>query len=270
MTDPAPRRTRHPFLPLFLLGLIGIASLPFMIAPMLRVSPPPLPPGVTPPPLWAMVLLSLINPVLLLAAATAVGAWCVPRLGLDSHVIARAETGRPVWRALRREAPLALGVGAAVALVTIPLDLLFEPQLGAAWREAVAKVSESTGAQAVLTGLLYGGITEEIMLRWGVLSFLAWAGWRLLQGRGSPPGPAVMWGAIIGSALAFGAGHLPAVAALAPLTPILVVRTVMLNAIAGVAFGWLFWRRSLEAAMLAHATANLVAALARATGLLPS
>ena len=271
MSDPA-RRTRHPFLPLFLLGLIGVASLPFVVGPMLRAAPPPLPPGVTPPPFWAMVMLSLINPVLFLAIGTAVGAWCVPRLGLVSHVVARAEAGRPVWPALRREAPLALGIGAGVALLIIPLDLLFEPHLGTAWREAVAKLrdQEPAGPGAVLAGLLYGGITEEIMLRWGMLSFLAWAGWRLFQRRRSAPGSAVMWGAIIGSAALFGVGHLPAVAALAPLTPILAVRTVALNAVAGLALGWLFWRRSLEAAMLAHATANLVAALARASGLLPS
>jgi membrane protease YdiL (CAAX protease family) len=31
------------------------------------------------------------------------------------------------------------------------------------------------------------------------------------------------------------------------------VRTVLLNALGGVLFGWLFWRRSLEVAMVAHA-----------------
>jgi hypothetical protein len=51
---------------------------------------------------------------------------------------------------------------------------------------------------------------------------------------------------------------LPAVRAMVPFTPVVVTRTVLLNAIAGVAFGWLFWRRSLEAAMIADATGHVV------------
>ena len=47
-------------------------------------------------------------------------------------------------------------------------------------------------------------------------------------------------------------GHLPAIAALTPLTPIVILRTVGLNALLGLAFGWLFWRRGLEHAMVAH------------------
>lgn len=42
------------------------------------------------------------------------------------------------------------------------------------------------------------------------------------------------------------------------LTPALVVRTVLLNTIVGVALGWLFWRRSLETAMVAHAAFHVV------------
>jgi len=36
------------------------------------------------------------------------------------------------------------------------------------------------------------------------------------------------------------------------LTIALIIRTVLLNAIVGVALGWLFWQRSLETAMVAR------------------
>ena len=63
------------------------------------------------------------------------------------------------------------------------------------------------------------------------------------------------------SALLFGLSHLPALAAQAELTVGLVARTVLLNALGGVAFGVLFWRRHLEAAMVAHASAHVVISL---------
>jgi membrane protease YdiL (CAAX protease family) len=67
----------------------------------------------------------------------------------------------------------------------------------------------------------------------------------------------VMWFSILLAALLFGVLHLPAVATLTPLTSLLVARTVLLNAFGGVVFGWLYWRRSLEAGMVAHATAHI-------------
>jgi membrane protease YdiL (CAAX protease family) len=62
-----------------------------------------------------------------------------------------------------------------------------------------------------------------------------------------------MWFAIIIAAVLFGIGHLPALAQSVGLTPALIARTVLLNAIAGVILGWLYWQRSLEAAMVGHA-----------------
>jgi membrane protease YdiL (CAAX protease family) len=65
------------------------------------------------------------------------------------------------------------------------------------------------------------------------------------------------------AALVFAAGHLPALAAMVEPTPALVARTLALNAIAGLVYGWLFLTRGLEAAMLAHGATHVGFALAR-------
>jgi membrane protease YdiL (CAAX protease family) len=89
------------------------------------------------------------------------------------------------------------------------------------------------------------------------MTALAWVGWRL-AGRPARLSPRVGWTAVVLVAVLFGVGHLPAVAATTPLTTPLVVRTVALNAAAGVVYGWLYWRKSLEAAMFAHAASHVV------------
>jgi len=66
------------------------------------------------------------------------------------------------------------------------------------------------------------------------------------------------WVAILLSAVLFGVGHLPALATVVDPTPLVVVRTIALNAVAGIALGWLYWQESLEAAMVAHATYHVV------------
>ena len=67
-----------------------------------------------------------------------------------------------------------------------------------------------------------------------------------------------MWTAIVITALLFGAGHLPTTAAMLPLTPLVVARALLLNGIGGIVFGWLYWKRDLLAAMLAHFSADVV------------
>ncbi len=100
-------------------------------------------------------------------------------------------------------------------------------------------------------------------MRWGLMSLFAWALHRTLARRvASVPGAVVMTAAPL-SALVFAAGHRPALAALTELTPAAVARTLALNTVAGLVYGWPFWRRNLEAAMTAHAATHLGFALLR-------
>jgi hypothetical protein len=62
---------------------------------------------------------------------------------------------------------------------------------------------------------------------------------------------------VVAAAL-FAVGHLPATAALLPLTPLVVVRALVLNGLSGLVFGWLTWKRGILAAMLAHFSADIV------------
>ena len=87
------------------------------------------------------------------------------------------------------------------------------------------------------------------------LAWLLGLVWREAPGR---PAAGAFWTANLGAAILFGLGHLPATAALVPLTSFVVLRAIVLNGIGGVVFGHLYWRRGLEAAMLAHFSADIV------------
>ncbi|WP_255151994.1 CPBP family intramembrane glutamic endopeptidase [Halorarius halobius] len=195
---------------------------------------------------------TVVNNGLLVLVAVLAGAFAAPRVGLRSHLLARTAGDPAPASSLRADLPLAAGVGLGAVAAVLALDAAFAPLLAA---DLARLPSESATVASVLAfapvRFLYGGITEELLLRFGLMTGLAYLGGRAL-GR-EAPGAGVMWAAVLVSALLFGVGHLPAaLAAFGELTPLLVVRTVLLNAVAGVAFGWLYWRRSLEAAMVAH------------------
>jgi hypothetical protein len=114
---------------------------------------------------------------------------------------------------------------------------------------------------SLFQGVLYGGLTEEILVRWGLLSGIAW----LLVKVGLRTKIAT-WIAVVAAAMLFAAGHLPALVAAAELNAPLVARTLLLNAIGGLAFGTLFVRHNLESAMLAHMVAHVMFFIARLFG----
>ena len=119
----------------------------------------------------------------------------------------------------------------------------------------------------ILARLLYGGISEEVLLRWGVMTGVAWLLWRFVQKARGAVRPALVWTAIVASALLFAAGHLPvAHHLLGGLTRETFAWVIAANSSFGLVFGWLYWRRGLEAAMVAHALTHLVSYLLARSG----
>lgn len=197
-------------------------------------------------PFPVLVVASVLQSAVLLAIAVFVGLRAADAVGLRTPLTNAIAARSGIREALRRLGPWsAAAIGIAASGLIIGLDaVVFRPLLPE-FGAAAASVAPSR-----IEGLLasfYGGIAEEILTRLFLVSVIAW----ILRGR-------AIWLAVVIAALLFGAGHLPAIATVAPLTPALVVRTIVLNSLAGIAFGWLFWRRGLEAGMISHFTADLV------------
>lgn len=242
---------------LFLLGVIGVAVAAVENVPVVRALP-----GFESASFPLLVVLAAANSVILLGVFVLLGTATAPRVGLRSHVYAWASGEPPEWDALRDSLGLAVGLGIALFVVIAVLDVAFASFVRLEVPPLVGE--EALRSLSIPMRVLYGGITEELLLRWGVMAPSAWMLWRLRGVVGSAPrrpSDATMWAAIVLSATLFGIGHLPALAASYTLTTPLIVRTVVLNAVGGIGFGWLFWKHSLESGMVAHAAfhATLVA-----------
>jgi hypothetical protein len=184
--------------------------------------------------------------------------WRLPpahAMGLGAPYIEAAIGGKPQWGLLANALPVAAGIG----VLCFALMFLLECYWFAAHVPVALKNSE-VNAKAWMRFLasFYGGLSEEILTRLFLISGLAWTlglVWRNNNGGVADGG---FWLAIILAAVLFGLGHLPTTRAFTPLTPMITIRAVMLNGIAGIAFGWLFWQYGLEVAMMAHFTADVL------------
>lgn len=203
---------------------------------------------------------AIVNSLIILVPACLLGAYTARRVGLRVYFLDRVTTGDSIWPRLRPEIRLAASMGVLGGVVIIALDMALSPFIAAELPQSAIGMPRPTLTEVILflpVRFLYGGVTEELLLRFGLMSAIAFGAWYVTGRRGIGPSSTIMWVAIVAAAVLFGVGHLPALAQVVDLSPLLVARTILLNAILGVAFGWLYWRRSLEAAMIGHMTAHV-------------
>jgi membrane protease YdiL (CAAX protease family) len=218
-----PHRFSRPALRAFLIGLPDVLSLPLPVQP---------PPGVPSPALAA-------GPAVLLVLSAFAGAWAIRRVDIPFGPL-------PDGGSLRQAIRLAATLGTLSGLLLSLLDQAAVP----VWRGDPAlprSVLESVSTAGLAVGVLYGGLTEEVIFRWGLLTAVAAAAARLL-----PMRIAVMVAVIVSAGL-FALAHLPAAFAGAESwPPAAVVRILGWNALPGTLFGVLYVRRGLAAAVAAH------------------
>ncbi|NBI30231.1 CPBP family intramembrane glutamic endopeptidase [Chengkuizengella marina] len=111
---------------------------------------------------------------------------------------------------------------------------------------------------ALLVGVLYGGFFEEILLRLFFMSLLIWIFQKIFNRNKSSLNNKYYWIAIVISAALFAAGHLPATEMLfGELSTNLIVRCFLLNGTGGLLFGYLYWKKGFEYAVLAHMVSHI-------------
>jgi hypothetical protein len=257
-TAPKPRRFNWRIygvlLALLIVGLIGVLPYTFTLqAPTLASVPLPLP---------VLGLISVVQGTILYGLLAAAGLFLANRIGLGAPILEGWLNGEPVRERLKAIAAPSIITGLIAGPVILGLSVLvFNPLLRADFARLGITPPATPRAPAWqgLLASLYGAFDEEIMLRLFMLTLLAWLGSRFSRTADGRPTLAVLWVANILAALLFGAGHLPTVAAMGlPMTGLLVTQIIVLNGLAGLAFGWLYWMRGLESAMLAHFSADII------------
>jgi hypothetical protein len=203
-----------------------------------------------------MAIFTITTVHIVLAVTVAVGLYCAPRLGFQSVVLNRVSQGKPLLAALKPHAIPALGIGAVFGIFLLGVELVTPIMLegiGAERNQTISFfINRFPGA------VIMGGITEELLFRWGFVSLVTFLLWKAVGGERPQPQAWIVWSGIVVAALIFGVSHLPAVFTLYGNSPLIVLFTLLGNAAPAIVFGWIFWRYSIEAAMITHGFAHFV------------
>jgi membrane protease YdiL (CAAX protease family) len=200
-----------------------------------------------------ILLLGIAQNLVLFSVAIFFGLLLSKYIGMGMPILQNALEGKKQTKELKSiiGPSVCLGIlaGILIFLLSIPFNKLI-PELNI--------LEESVSAWKVLLASFYGGIAEEILLRLFLVSLFVWITFKIKKTKDGYPTNFGIWLSIIVAAIIFGLGHLPATAQITSLTGEVVIRAIVLNGIGGVIFGWLYWKKGLESAMIAHFSADIV------------
>lgn len=236
---------------LIIIGLIGVVSILTM-----NISLPPEAESILKEKFTSeqIKLLTLINPTIMLIVTVIIGTALYQKVYLKVPFIERIvglNTDKlEIFNILKYGILGGIIAGVLLSLISfifnsiLPMEFL---ELGESLKPTLA------------TRLLYGGLTEEILMRFGLMTLLVWITSKIFKGTK----PIVYWIGIVISAVIFGLGHFP-IAYQSVGNPSMVLLTYILigNTIGGLIFGWLYWKKGLESAFLAHIFAHVIMVMA--------
>ncbi len=225
---------------IFLLGFLGVLSLlgmglpEDMIPAEVRERFSPL----------VLQLLTMINPLVLMLIMTVVGTILYDKVHLSVPTVERFVGIRTDGTTFAAQIKCGIGWGLIAGLLISLLSAAFYPFLPAEFIEFGNSIELSP-----LTRFGYGGLTEEILMRYGLMTFVIWLIFKVSKKLNS----ATYWTGIIIAAVLFALGHFPAAfAAVESPSASLIAYILLGNTVGGLIFGYLYWKKGLEAAFIAH------------------
>ncbi|MCR9015711.1 CPBP family intramembrane glutamic endopeptidase [Aquiflexum gelatinilyticum] len=226
---------------LFGMGLVGIASL-------LSVSPPSLSPGLEMDPATVRWI-TLVNPIILLIISITIGTLLKEAAGVKLPIL-DSKQGEPLVAVFQSLIQPFLVLTTVSALGVLLIYLCTYRGFGSAYREVI-----NGPGLPFWTRILYGGITEEILMRYGVMTVLLW----ILKEINRPNSHVQFWISNFLTAMLFATGHLPAIFNEVPSPSIWTLIYILGgNFWAGLCFGYAFWRYGLILAILTHMGFHLI------------
>lgn len=228
--------------------LAAIAALPYVWTLFLSSTERP------PIPLSFLIFAQIIQTAIVFSIMIFIGLYLGKKVGFGAPVLESWIRTKSINIKLRSVVwiPVILGVFVGVSLFVLDrvvFAVFIEP--------VTLSQAEPPLWQRILVSF-YGGIGEEIAMRLFLMTLFVWISYKVRRTPAGRPTSLGIWISIILVSVLFGLGHLPMTARFQEITPLVVFRAVLLNGIAGIVFGWLYWKKGLESAMVSHFSTDIV------------
>ncbi len=232
-------------LTLFIIGLLGVFTMLTVTIPLDGL-PKEVLDKISPQTLKYIVL---INPTILLLISVFVGTLLYDKVGFSVPTISSILKIEQPKVKFTEQIKFGVLLGLLAGVLIVLVGAIFKSSLPQAFIDLGNKIKLTTIAR-----FLYGGLTEELLLRFGFMTLVVWIVFKITKNLGD----STYWIGIILASILFAVGHFPVVFS-AVENPTITLLTYILvgNSVAGLFFGWLYWKKGLEAAFIGHIFAHV-------------
>lgn len=231
---------------IFLLGFAGVLSVLASEIPLPAEVLQELQEILTPSQIKIVIL---IQPTILLIGATIIGLVTFKKAGFNA----------PIFEQITKFSENKLDLkkltfyGVVGGLIAGVLIVIVSEGASILLREKMIALEQKIDLSPI-TRFLYGGITEEVLMRFGIMSLIVFITQKITNSQKA----ITYWIAIIISSVIFALAHLPVAMASTDLTIGLFIYILIGNSTGGFIFGWLYWKKGLESAMIAHIFCHVI------------
>jgi membrane protease YdiL (CAAX protease family) len=198
-------------------------------------------------PLPVLIGVQLMQTTLLFAAFISLGLLLAPKVGIEMPLLQQWSSGQGNVRRKSFREPILSGIAVAglslLVFYTVFLSRIPEWPVAA---EAMLPLWKR------FLACFYGAINEEIVARLFCFTLILWLLRKIAHEKSPRAGRPIFWIANLIVAVLFALAHIPSAKLLMPITPLVILALLTINGAASLLFGYLCWKRGLEAAMLAH------------------
>tara|TARA_Y100000588_G_scaffold395275_1_gene522211 strand:+ start:8711 stop:9295 length:585 start_codon:yes stop_codon:yes gene_type:complete len=179
-------------------------------------------------PLWVILLIQLLQSGAIVAISVWIGMTLSSKVNLHSPCFEAIANKSKFVERLRPQLKPGFTAGFIVGVFLIVINYATPSEL-------IANAPQFNPMYRIFAEVFYGGITEEILMRWGLMTLIFWILWRFIQGNQNHPSHLLAWISIVLSSLLFALGHIPAANALVGHLTVHIVAYVMIgNTVAGI------------------------------------
>lgn len=194
--------------------------------------------------------LMLINPTLFLLFFGTIGLLLFDKAEFRLPLFARLVGVEQTTSSINKTIIIAAVGGIVAGILLTGLGAVFYPQLPTAFMDLSEKVQPT-----LLNRFLYGGFTEEITMRFGLMTIFVWIA-RFIFTRNKA---IAYWVGIFIAAFLFALGHLPIAFQTVQNPSVILISYILIgNTLGGIIYGWLYWKQGLGAAIIAHILTHVI------------
>ena len=193
-----------------------------------------------------ITLIIWVQTLIIVALCTVLGVYFGPKVGLNDPFLYGITQGELLMSNLSLQ--FVAGTLAGIVCTSVWIFCYYGFIRQRLDKESVLITEGLRNQLGLMTRITSGGITEEVIFRWGLLSIVMWLLSWLVSSETT-----VFWISIIGTGIIFGLAHLPGnLAAGCKPSVMLVTTAIIANLWVSVVCGYLFWEYGLIAAMIVH------------------